>query len=100
MRADDLPQPPAALACLQALRELSGETEGPMERHCLRVFLIAERLAGGQDFDRELMICASWLHDAGLWCPSDASYVTEGARLAERILAPFGWPTERLQRCM
>jgi hypothetical protein len=26
--------------------------------------------------------------------------VTEGARLADRVLAPFGWPPERLQRCM
>jgi hypothetical protein len=100
VHADDLPQPPAALACLEALRELSGEVEGPMERHCLRVFLIAERLAGDETFDRDLVLCAAWLHDAGLWCPSDDSYVTEGARLAERILAPFGWAPERLQRCM
>jgi hypothetical protein len=26
--------------------------------------------------------------------------VTEGARLAARVLEPFGWPSERLQRCM
>ena len=26
--------------------------------------------------------------------------MTEGARLADRVLAPFGWPSDRLQRCM
>jgi hypothetical protein len=26
--------------------------------------------------------------------------VTEGARLAARVLDPFGWPRERVQRCM
>jgi HD superfamily phosphodiesterase len=50
--------------------------------------------------DRELLLCACWLHDAGLYTPSRDPYVTEGARLAARVLAPFGWPPERLQRCM
>jgi hypothetical protein len=30
---------------------------------------------------------------------SDDPYVTEGARVAARVLQPFGWPAERLQRC-
>ena len=71
-----------------------------MERHCLRQFAIAERLAGNRAVDRELLLCACWLHDAGLYIPSRDPYVTEGARLADRVLAPFGWPPERLQRCM
>lgn len=32
--------------------------------------------------------------------PSRDPYVTEGARLSARVLQPFGWPPERLQRCM
>jgi HD domain-containing protein len=69
-------------------------------RATLRQFAIAGRLAGGRAFDRELLVCACWLHDAGLYIPSHDPYVTEGARLADRVLAPFGWPPERLQRCM
>jgi hypothetical protein len=40
------------------------------------------------------------LHDAGLYIPSRDPYVTEGARLAARVLEPSGWPPGRLQRCM
>ena len=41
-----------------------------------------------------------WLHDIGLYTDSRDPYVTEGARLAARVLEPFGWPPARLQRCM
>jgi hypothetical protein len=99
MDAGALSTTPAARAALQALRAVAG-ANGPMERHCLRQFAIAERLAGDRAFDRELLLCACWLHDAGLYTPSRDPYVTEGARLAARVLEPFGWPRERLQRCM
>jgi hypothetical protein len=99
MDADALSTTPAAQAALQALRAAAGAA-GPMERHCQRQFAIAGRLAGGRAFDRELLLCACWLHDARLYIPSHDPYVTEGARLADRVLAPFGWPPERLQRCM
>ena len=99
MDADALSTTPAAQAALEALRAAAG-ANGPMERHCLRQFAIAERLAGGRAFDRELLLCACWLHDAGLYTPSRDPYVTEGARLAARVLQRFGWPPERLQRCM
>jgi HD superfamily phosphodiesterase len=99
MDADALSTTPAAQAALKALRTAAG-ANGPMERHCLRQFAIAERLAGDRALDRELLLCACWLHDAGLYTPSHDPYVTEGARLAARVLAPFGWPPERLQRCM
>jgi HD superfamily phosphodiesterase len=42
----------------------------------------AERLAGDRPFDRELLLCACWLHDLGLFTVSRDPYVTEGARLA------------------
>jgi hypothetical protein len=60
----------------------------------------SERLAGDRAFDRELLLCACWLHDVGLFTHSRDPYVTEGARLAARVLEPFGWPRERLQLCM
>ena len=73
-----------------------------MEYHCARTFLIAEELArrGGQDVDRELMLCAAWLHDAGLYpgAATKDTYVKDGRHLAERTLAGHGWPAERLTR--
>lgn len=103
-RADELVETPAERACLDALRAASGETDGPMERHCVRQFLIAERLAedAAESIDRELLLCAAFLHDAGLYpgvATSDA-YVTDGRHLTERTLEPFGWPPERLRRCL
>src|SRR5499433_2573175 len=86
MDADTLSATPAAQAALQAPRAAAG-ANGPMERHCLRQFAIAERLAGDRAPDRELLLCACWLHDAGLYVPSRDPYVTEGARLAARAAA-------------
>jgi hypothetical protein len=99
MNADALSATHAAQAALETLRAAAG-ADSPMERHCLRQFAIAERLAGEHEFDRELLLCACWLHDLGLYTHSREPYVTEGARLAARVLEPFGWPPERLQRCM
>jgi len=75
MDAGALSTTPAALAALEALRAAAG-ANGPMERHCLRQFAIAERRAGDRAFDRELLLCACWLHDAGLYTPSRDPYVT------------------------
>lgn len=99
MDADELCTTDAERACLAALRAAAG-ARGPMEAHCVRQFAIAERLAGTETFDREVLLCACWLHDAGLFIESDDAYVTEGAKLAEQVLAPFGWPADRLRRCM
>jgi hypothetical protein len=75
-----------------------------MERHCVRQFLIAERMAADRDLevDRELLLCATFLHDAGLY-PSVTTgdvYVADSRRLAERTLAPFDWNPERLALCL
>ena len=99
MNADALSATPAARAALEELRAAAG-SDSPMERHSLRQFAIAERLAGDRAFDRELLLCACWLHDLGLFTHSRDAYVTEGARQAARTLKAFGWPPERLQRCM
>jgi hypothetical protein len=103
-RADDLVTTDAERACLAALRAATGETDGPMERHCVRQFLVAERLGEPTPavIDRELLLCAALVHDAGLYpgVSTEDVYVTDSRRLAERTLAPFGWPHERLARCL
>jgi HD superfamily phosphodiesterase len=40
-----------------------------MERHSLRIFLIAQRLTAGlgRAFNREVALCAALLHDIGLY---------------------------------
>lgn len=85
--------------CLEALQRASGGENGPIERHSRRVFLLAEELAAGRDIDRELLACACWLHDIGLYpsVATKAAYVTDGRRVAEELLAD--WPAERLRLC-
>jgi hypothetical protein len=94
----------AERACLEALRAATGDPNGPMERHCVRQFLIAERLGSGlgRPVDRELLLCAALLHDAGLYpgVASDEPYVTDSRHLAERTLAPFAWEPRRLALCL
>lgn len=102
--ADELSRTDAERACLAEVRSLSGTTAGPLENHNARTFLIAERLADlrGLKVDREVLLCAAHLHDAGLYAgaATDASYVEDGALLAERLLARYDWPPARLRRCM
>ena len=101
--ADELSRTEAERACLAEVRRLTGATAGPLEHHNVRAFLIGERLAErrGLRIDREVLLCAAHLHDAGLYpgAASEASYVEDGARLAQRLLAPYGWPRARLKRC-
>ncbi len=99
--ADELATTPAERASLDTLRDLVGGPNGPIERHSIRVFLIAEELAkrGGIDADRELLLCAAILHDAGLYpgAATKAAYVTDGCVLAHRLLEDAGWEPERVR---
>ena len=103
-RADELLCTEAEAAALEALRVATGETDGDMERHTVRQYLIAERLADtrGIKFDRELLLCASFLHDAGLYGPASTGdvYIKDSARYARRTLEPLGWPEDRLRLCL
>jgi hypothetical protein len=103
-RADELLCTEAEAAALEALRVATGETDGDMERHTVRQYLIAERLADtrGIKFDRELLLCASFLHDAGLYGPASTGdvYIKDSARYARRTLEPLGWPQDRLRVCL
>ena len=89
---------------LARVRELTGEAGGPMERHGLRCFLIAAKLAaeGGHRIDREATLIAGLLHDIGLYdgASEGGAYVTDGRHYAERLLRERGWEGERLRRCL
>jgi hypothetical protein len=103
-RADELVSTDAEAAALQALRVATGETDGGMERHTVRQYLIAERIADVRriPYDRELLLCASFLHDSGLYDRASTGdvYIKDSARYARRTLEPFGWPEQRLRVCL
>jgi predicted hydrolase (HD superfamily) len=101
--ADDLIRTDAERAALERLREITGQTGGPMERHGLRVFLLADRLATarGAKVDREVLLVAGLLHDIGLYDEASHGgvYVTEGARFTADLLGEQGWSEERIRLC-
>jgi hypothetical protein len=65
-RADELVCTESEAVALDALRTATSETDSDMERHTVRQYLIVERLAHtrGITYDREVLLCASFLHDA------------------------------------
>jgi hypothetical protein len=102
--ADRLVRTPSERASLDALREVSGEVNGQMERHSVRQFFIAEKLGQdrGLEIDRELLVCVAFLHDAGLFpgASTGGVYTQDGRLLAQRVLAPFAWPPARMALCL
>ena len=74
-----------------------------MERHGLRVFLIASKLAErrGADVDREVLLVAGLLHDLGLYdsVSRGGVYVSDGAEFAADLVAPHGWSAGRTTLC-
>jgi hypothetical protein len=94
---------PAAREALAQLRSATGEAEGPMERHCLRVHHIAAELAGrrGWAIDGETITVAAVLHDIGLYPSASRGgvYTEDGAELAREMLPRHGWSRERTNRC-
>ena len=102
--ADDLIQTDDERNALARLRELTGETDGPMERHSTRCFLIGEKLAAdaNKEIDREVLLIAAWIHDLGLYegASEGGAYVTDGRHYAERMLAGKpGWDDARIRLC-
>jgi HD domain len=88
---------------LNLVRETTGELDGPMERHGLRCFLLVRRLAEsrGLEIDREVALCASLVHDIGIY-PSASHggvYTDESGELAERMFREAGAPEERARLC-
>jgi HD domain-containing protein len=86
---------------LEAVRRASGEVDGAMERHGLRVFLIACELAErrGLEVDREVLLVSGLLHDLGLYDEISTSgvYVTEGAEFATALVSRHGWDEPRMR---
>jgi hypothetical protein len=104
VRAEDLVQSEAERAALTALRDVTEETDGPMERHSMRCFLLAERMAAdrGLMVDHEVLLVAALLHDIGLYEGASAGgvYTTDGAEFAGHLLAGrSGWDERRLALC-
>jgi predicted hydrolase (HD superfamily) len=101
--AADLARTDTEVAALDALRKATGESGGPMERHGLRVFLIADRLAGAREeaVDREVLLIAGLLHDVGLYDAASHGgvYVREGAEFTAEILRARGWDEDRIRLC-
>ena len=101
--AEDLVRTEAESAALARLREITGSTGGAMERHGLRVFLIADRLATARDrtVDRELLLIAGLLHDIGLYDAASHGgvYVREGAEFTAELLGEQGWDQDRIRLC-
>ncbi len=97
--ADELAQTPLERRFLAELREASGEVDGPMERHCARCFMFVELLAErrGVEIDREAVLCAALIHDAGLYdsISRGGVYTDEGGAYAERLFVEAGEPAER-----
>lgn len=102
--ADDLVSTAPEKASLTALRKATGGVDTPMERHCLRVFLIMERIAADQAIaiDREIALCASYLFEIGAYPLASTRdvYTSDGRRFAKRLLEPFGWHDTRLRLCL
>jgi len=100
---DQLASSPAAADALARLRAATGGSNGPMERHCLRVRQIAAEIAGrrGWAIDPELLTVASILHDIGLYPEATRGgvYTSDGAELAREMLPAHGWSEERIERC-
>lgn len=100
---DELAQTPAAQEALRRLRDATGQTSGPMERHCLRTRHIAAEIARrrGWPIDEELLTVAAILHDIGLYpaVSRGGVYTADGAELARELLAAHDWSPERIERC-
>jgi hypothetical protein len=101
--AEDLAHTESETAALATLREVTGESGGPMERHGLRVFLVADRFATAREtkVDREVLLIAGLLHDVGLYDAASHGgvYVREGAEFTAELLRTRGWDEERIRLC-
>jgi HD domain len=101
--AEQLAHTDSEVAALEKLREVTAESGGPMERHGLRVFLIADRIATarGLEVDREVLLIAGLLHDVGLYDEAShgGAYVLDGAEFTADLLHTRGWEEDRIRLC-
>jgi hypothetical protein len=101
--ADEAVDTAAERDALQAVRDATGEKAGAMERHGLRVFLIASKLAERRalEVDREVLLITGFLHDLGLYdsVSRGGVYVKDGAEFASELVERHGWGAERTELC-
>jgi hypothetical protein len=101
--ADSLVETDTERRALTALREASGETDGAMERHCVRCFLLCGKLAAKHNagLDREVVLCAAFLHDIGVYdsVTHGGVYTEEGAEVARKMTLDAGWDERRARLC-
>lgn len=105
IRAEELASTATEREALERLRSVCGESDGAMERHGLRCYLICERMAAqlGTDVDREVLLVAGLLHDIGLYdgASSGGVYVSDGKEYAaELLVGREGWNAERIRLCL
>jgi hypothetical protein len=97
--ADTLVETDLERSFLDALRSASGEVDGAMERHCVRCFLFVEALATkrGLMIDREVALCAAFMHDAGLYdeISRGGVYTDDSGICAEQMFRDAGASPER-----
>jgi HD domain len=97
--ADELTGTPLERRCLDELRAATGEVDGAMERHCVRCFLLVELLAErrGVEVDREVVLCAALIHDAGAYdrISRGGVYTDDGGAFAEELFLGAGESPER-----
>ena len=101
--ADELVETDAEREALRALRDATAKTDEMMERHGVRCFLLSEKLAAkaGERLDREVILCASLVHDIGLYDAASEGgvYTEESAAVARRIGEEAGWDDRRTELC-
>jgi HD domain len=97
--APELARTPLERRFVDLVRDVTGDLDGPMERHCVRCFLFVELLAArrGLEIDREVALCAALAHDIGIY-PSVSHggvYTDEGGQLAASLFRDAGAAEDR-----
>lgn len=105
LRAEALVTTDAETEALGRLRELTGDVDGPMERHGVRCHVVCVELAAsrGVAIDEEVSLVAGLLHDIGLYegASGGGVYVSDGAEYTRRFLADRpDWPQGRIALCV
>jgi hypothetical protein len=97
--APELVRTPLEQRFLNLVRDVTGDLDGPMERHGVRCFLLVELLAArrGLEVDREVALCAALAHDLGIY-PSASHggvYTDESGELAASVFREAGAEEDR-----